>query len=289
MSLIAVIFGLLSGFFFGLTSHVQKSALAGTEVAMGAFLSVATMAGLLWLVAPFLIDPAWIFTGAALIFAACGLIFPAASQPLQVASVVKVGPALTSGIGSFAPLFAVTLAVMFLGEDLNTQGVLGIALMLAGLLLSALAPGAGIARGFPIWALLLPLGASAARGVVQPLTKYGFAEVNSAYFATLVMATVSTVILGIWLLSIRARRPLRTTRQGNQLFLVNGFVIGGGILSLQISISYGAVSLAAPLSSTTPLWTLLLGVLFFRNEKLTVRHLIMSLLVVAGVTLVVTR
>ncbi len=289
MELIAIGAGLASGLFFGLTSHVQKVAVAGSEVSVGAFISVATLAGLLWIAVPFFIDMSWFGTRAALIFAACGLIFPSASQRLQVASVVAVGPALTSAMGSFAPLFAVSLAVLFLGETLNLQGGLGIALMLAGLMISALGPGGGVRRSFPLIALMLPLGASMARGVVQPATKFGFAEINSAFFATLVMTTVAAVVLGLWMLADRARRPLRMTRAGNRMFVVNGFVIGGGILTLQVSISHGAVSLAAPLSSTTPLWTLLLGVLFFRNETLTWRHLVMALLVVLGVTLIVTR
>ena len=66
-------------------------------------------------------------------------------------------------------------------------------------------------------------------------------------------------------------------------------MIGGGILSLQLAIQFGDVSLAAPLSSTTPLWTLLLGVMFFRNERITTRHLIMAVLVALGAALVVSR
>lgn len=289
MDLIAAVFALLAALFFGLTSHVQKIAVQGTEVVVGAFLSVGTMALTLWLLAPFVIEFSWFHTRAAAIFAICGVVFPALSQRWQLISVQQVGPALTSAIGSLAPLFAVTLAVLFLGEHLNLQGALGIALMLAGLLVSARGPGKGIARGFPLIALLLPLGASLARGVVQPATKFGFEEVNSAFFASLIMSTVATFVLGLWMALAAKRAPLRWTNKGNLVFVINGLVICGGILSLQLAISFGTVSLAAPLASTTPLWTLLLGVLIFRNEHLTRRHLIMALLVCLGATLVVTR
>lgn len=287
--MIAAFFALVASLLFGLTSHIQKSALRGTDVAVGAFLSVGTMTVLCWIAAPFLIDWAWFETRAALIFAACGLIFPAASQRLQVASIVQVGPALTSAMGSFAPLFAVSLAIVCLGETLNLQGALGMALMLAGLLISAFGPGRGLPRGFPLVALALPLGASLARGIVQPATKHGFGDVDSAFFATLVMSTVATFVLGLWLLLDRRRGPLKSDRQGRALFILNGFVIGGGILTLHLAISYGSVSIAAPLASTTPLWTLLLGVLYFHNEVLTRRHLVMATLVVVGAILVVMR
>lgn len=289
MDVIAVVFALLSGVFFGLTAHVQKAALRGTDVSAGALISVATMTVALWAVAPFFVEWRWFTTEAAAIFAVCGIVFPAASQRLQVASVLQVGPTLTSALGSVAPLFAVTLAVMFLGERLNLVGALGIALMLAGLLLSALRPGGGSPRAFPVVMLLLPLGAALARGVVQPATKFGFIEVNSAFFATLVMSTVATGVLLAWMLADRARAPIRMTRRGNFHFMLNGLVIGAGILSLQVAISHGAVSLAAPLASATPLWTMAFGVMFFRNEHLTWRHLVMVLLVVTGAILVVTR
>lgn len=289
MDVIAVTSALLSGVFFGLTAHVQKTALQGTDVSAGALISVATMTAVLWVLAPFFIEWHWFATQAAAIFAVCGLVFPAASQRLQVAAVQQVGPTLTSALGSLAPLFAVTLAVLFLGETLNATGALGIALMLAGLLLSALKPGGGLPRAFPVVMLLLPLGAALARGVVQPATKYGSLEINSAFFATLVMSTVATVVLFFWMLADRTRRPIRMTRRGNRHFMLNGLVIGSGILSLQVAISHGAVSLAAPLASATPLWTLVFGVMFFRNEDLTWRHLVMVLLVVTGAILVVTR
>ena len=287
--MVAIICGLLSGLLFGLTAHVQRLALQDTEVAFGAFISILTMALGLWIMAPFLLDPAWLQSRALWTLALCGVMFPAMSQSLQVASVVRVGPAVTSGIGSVAPLFAVSLAVLFLGEHLNLQGALGIGVMLAGLLISTLGPGEGITRGFPLWALALPLGASAARGIVQPVTKYTMIEVPSAYFGALVMSTAAACVLGLWTLTVRARRPLRWSSLGNFYFIVTGLLVGGGILALQISIHLGSVSLAAPLSSTTPLWTLVLGLAFFRVERLTHRHLIMALLVVIGVTLVVTR
>lgn len=289
MNLLAIFFALLAGLLFGIVSHVQKTALRGTEVSIGALISVATMAAVFWAAAPFVIEWSWFNTRAALIFAACGIIFPAVSQRLQVASVVHVGPALTSAMGSFAPLFAVVLAVAFLGEQMNLQGSAGMALMLAGLLVSAIGPGRGLPRAFPLVALLFPLGASLARGVMQPTAKFGFAEIDSPFFATLVMSTVATSVLFLWMLKDRSNGPLRQSRTGNLFFVLNGFLIGGGILSLQLGISYGSVSLAAPLSSTSPLWTLLLGVLFFRNEHLTGRHLVMAVLVVAGAILVVTR
>jgi len=242
-----------------------------------------------WCVAPFLVDTAWWSTKAALIFAICGLFFPALSQPLSLKSVQVVGPNLSSAIGSCAPLFAAILATMFLGEVLGLQGVLGMTLLIAGLTLAALGPGKGIVRSWPLWALGLPIAASFFRGGAQALSKLGFEDLPSPFFATLVMMTVSSVILFLPFLRRQTRNRTHLTRRGAALFALNGIIAGGGILSLNAAISIGAVTIAAPLASTAPLWTLAYAAIFFRSERLTLRLLLIALIVVAGAILIVTR
>jgi drug/metabolite transporter (DMT)-like permease len=50
----------------------------------------------------------------------------------------------------------------------------------------------------------------------------------------------------------------------------------------------GAVAIVSPMAATTPLWTLLFGVTLFKRESLTIRHLLIALLVVAGGVLIIT-
>ena len=72
----ALILALCAAALFGLVPHIQRAALPHTDVRTGAAITVATMAAMFWLVAPFIVRPEWWFTQAALIFAACGLVFP---------------------------------------------------------------------------------------------------------------------------------------------------------------------------------------------------------------------
>ena len=51
----------------------------------------------------------------------------------------RVGPALTSALGSFSPLFAVLPAVAFLGEALTAPRLIAAALIIAGLVTMKLA------------------------------------------------------------------------------------------------------------------------------------------------------
>ena len=252
MTVAAALFALLAGALFGLASHVQKKGLAHIDDRTGTMISVATMVALFWLLSSALIDWRWWITEAALLFALCGLVFPAASQRLQIASVVRVGPNLTSAFGSFASVFAVLPAVLFPEETLTLQASLGLAIMIAALLVSALEPH-GPHRAWPLLALLLPLGASFVRGIVQPVAKAGMVEVPSPFFATLVMATVSAAVAGTALIG-RLRKPAgQNARRGYLWFAANGAAVGGGILSMQVALSLGDVIVAAPLVSTPPL------------------------------------
>ena len=288
MNLLPALSALAAGALFGLIVHIQQKGLDGTDALVGSFISVAAAAAMFWLLSPLFVDWTWWTTGAALLFALCGIVFPSMGQGLQVASVERIGPALTSAIGSFAPLFAVIPAVVFLHEEFGLQAAAGLALMIAGLVLTVLGP-RGIPRGWPAWALLLSLGAAAARGLIQPVTKVGFAEVDSPFFATLVMASVSTVVLGVMVAG--QKRPASTPgwKPGYGWFALSGVINGCGILALQFAISRGDVTVAAPFASTTPLWALVFGALFFRHERLGPRHGAVAILVVLGAVLIVTR
>ncbi len=277
---------LLAAALFGLVPHLQRAALPYTDVRTGALISIATATLALWLLAPFLIEWTWWFTAPALIFALCGLFYPAVSQTLALKA---VGPNLSSAIGSSAPLFAALFAVAFLGESLGIQGVGGMALLIAGLSIAAMGPGGGKVRTWALWALLLPVGAGFFRGIAQGVTKLGYADLPSPFFATLVMVSVSSVILSVGFARRSARARALQERRGNLLFALNGLVAGGGILALNAALSFGAVTIAAPLASTAPLWTLAYGLLVFKTEALSTRMLWIALIVVAGAALIVTR
>lgn len=283
------IFALVAAACFGFNVHIHQAALDDVDPWTGASVSVGATALLFWLAAPLALDPAWLLTPAALLFLGVGLLYPATAQTLQILSVTRVGPALSSALGSFTPLFAVIFAVSLQGERMTVQAVAGLALMICGLVLTAL-PRGGIRRTWPLIALALPLGASLARGINQPVTKAGLAMVASPWLATTLAATMSTLsLLLIVALRRRAGKTARRGRRGLGLFALSGGINGLGLLSLNTALGQGEVVAIAPLTSTAPLWSLAFGAFLFRREVLGPRHLLVALLVVAGGALILTR
>ena len=270
MDYVAPALALLSGAMFGFNVHIQHKGLAYTDALTGALVSVGAMAGLLWLLSPFVIEWHWWHSQAAFLFALCGLFFPAMGQRLSLISIAKIGPALTSAFGALTPFFAILPAVLFLGEIFRLQDAIGLAAIIAGMVLVAINRG-DIRRTWPLWALLLSVGASASRGIAQPIAKIGMVAVASPFFATLVMASVSTIVLGLFV-ALRKKQPSKSVpARGLFWFALGGATNGAGILILNTAINQGDISVAAPLATTAPLWTLLFGALIFRTERLGIK------------------
>jgi drug/metabolite transporter (DMT)-like permease len=287
--LLAAALALGAGALFGFNVHIHRKGLDGADGLTGAFLSVVSMATVFWLGAPFVIDWAWFATTGALIFAVSGIFFPAMGQTFQIFSVQRVGPALTSALGAFVPVLATLPAILFLGESFGPRSGLALALMVGGLVLSAV-PSRGFSRGWPLWVLVFPLGAATVRGFSQPAMKLGMETAPSPYFAALVTASVSAVVLALILFARdRGIRRLASSGSAVRWFMLSGVINGLGILSLNGALSMGSVTVVAPLASTTPLWTLLFGVLVFRRETLRPRNYLIAALVVSGAVILVTQ
>ena len=288
MDLTPTIFGLLAAALFGLLIHFQRRGLESCDPLIGAFISVLAMTTLLWILSPFFISFNWILSKAALIFFLGGLFFPASAQVAQAFSITKVGPAITSAMGAFAPFFAALPAIVFLDETWNAQLMIGMSIMTVGLILAAINSGT-FKRNWPIWVLLLPLGASLARGIIQPIVKVGLLEIPSPFLATLILGSASSFMLLVVLIISGKHKFLRSSLEGFKWFSISGIINAFGILSIMYAVYLGGVTLAAPLVATSPIWALLFGFLIFKNELLGLRHIFVATLVVIGSILIVIR
>ena len=288
MNFAAAFFALLAGAFFALSAFAQRRGLADTDGVTGALYSIGTMAACLWLVSPFFVDFAWFKEPTIWIFVLTGILFPASSQTAQIFSVQRLGPTLTSALGSLAPVFAVFPAILILGEDFSLQAGLGLGMIVVAMIYST-SGSKKLPRNWPIWALAFPLVASMSRGLTQPFTKLGLLDIPSPVFATMVQAMISLGVIYLVTSLPMNRKAHRVGAVGRKWFCITGILVSGGILSLNSAISFGEVLLVAPLASLVPLWALAFNVLIFKAETVDLRHLGVAVLVVMGVILITAR
>lgn len=284
--IVAILFAILSAILFALASIIAKYALAHLDDLTGAFISVLTMAVVFWCVAIWNLERDFWYSEAILYFVIAGLFLPALGQRFQILAVKYVGPTLTSAIGAFLPLFAILPAVIYLGETVTLFQSAGIILLVGGMILAAI--GRGVSwRKRAFYLLLLPLCATIVRAIAQPISKVGYNILAEPIFAMTVMATVSSLVVGVMLIVQGSPRRVLTFTRGHWLFALVGVVTGSGILAIQVSLIAGSVTLTASLSSLAPVFSVLLGVYIFKNERIFWWHGVVAVMVCMGTVFIV--
>lgn len=275
---------LAAAFGFALSAHIQNMAPTRASTQFGTLVLVGTQAAIYAVVACFVVAPAYWFTTAALLFAGAGLLRPTLSVTLWVEGIKRLGPTLNATLASIGPFFSAVVGVLVLGEQLTPMIAAGIALVICGAMVPALRT-RSIAYVFPLWALALPLGATALRNVGHAITKIGFAELPSPLFAALVATSVSLVVLSLRF--VATRQTIEGRLADYRYFLVSGSVTALAVYLFGVALELGQVITTAPILASSPLFAALLGYFVFGRETLGWRTLFTMALVVPGVVLIV--
>ena len=248
----------------------------------GAAIGVPSTTLMFWCLAPFLLDTGGFNPAAAGIFALVGLFFPAAVTLLTYTGNQRMGPTITSSVSCTTPMFALSGAILFLGEALTAGNVLGTAVIVLGMLLLTWSGGTR-ARSWPLWAISLPFAAAAIRALAQVLTKAGLTLWSNPYAAGLIGYTVSAAV--ILVVARAGGAPKVTDRRAVPWFVATGFFNGSSLFLMYVALSKGQVSMVSPIVATYPLFTLALSILVLRQDRVTPRLAAGAVLTVAGVAM----
>jgi len=278
---------LTSAVLFALSIQVQSLGLDLVDSRSGALINISATATMYWLLSPFFVKNSYWLAEATLLFALVGLFRPALSLNLAVAGVKILGPTLTSGLAATAPVFAAFFAIVLLDENITFPIAIGTGGVVAGIFVMATKPSAGQPRGWPLWAMLLPLGAAFFRAIGYPVTMIGFKELPDPFFAGLVSYSVSFLV-ALCLFRIQ-RRVFVKFSWGYGWFALAGLINGVSIYSLNTALKFGQLLTVAPIVACSPLFTIIIGWLFFKREIITWRMVVSISLVVSGIIVVVTQ
>lgn len=271
---------------FGLANQIQLVALRYMNVRSGTLIIVAAGFGFLLALSPTYLDPGTLTSPAMVWFALAGLIVPALSMTLHTWSIRLLSPAITSALTSTSPVFAITLALMFLDEQVSIDQVVGTAIIIGGIAFIALRS-RQTRSSWPLWALIIPLGAAACRALSHNVIKVGLNDLPAPMTAALLGSFVSLIVLGSWQLVGGHKMP--AWNPGYWWFGVGGVLNGIGLVGLNQALELGTVTLVAPLVSTTPAFTLLLGWLFFRQEVVAWQTILAIVAIFVGCLLIILR
>ena len=214
-------------------------------------------------------------------FFLAGLLAPGASQILFTLGIREIGASRTSVTVGAAPLVAVAIALVFLGEPVHVPLVIGaLAVVAGGVLLAAERDRPGHLRGR---GLLYAAGAAALFATRDNLVRalHGHASPETAAATTLV---AGTVVAALW-----ARRA-PTTRELRRLAPA-GVLFGLSYICLFEAYWRGRVTVVSPLVATESLWGVALAALLIRQTEGMGRKVALGalLVVVGGAVIGATR
>lgn len=284
----AVAQSLAASFLFAMGIHFLHLGLRHSDSRTGTLIDIGTTAAFYWLLSPFFLQRDYWLGSGFLIFAAVGLFRPVLSANLALVSVRRLGPTLTSTLTSTTPLFAALFGVLLLSEDLTLFITIGTLAVVAGTVVHTTGGRmqVGTTRPWPLWALVFPLGAAGLRSFAHVLIRMGLAFAPEPLFAGLVAYSVS-FLLALSIQGLRRKeRPVNWANPGLLWFAAAGIMHGLAVWSMNAALAQAPVSIVVPLVSTTPLFTLLLGLVLFRKEAVTLRQVAMVVMVVTGVILI---
>jgi drug/metabolite transporter (DMT)-like permease len=268
-----VALALLSAALFGGMTVALRPALArGDDPFVGALFTIAPALCVALVAAAVVGD--W-DVAAAWPFAVAGILAPGVSQILFTVAIRDAGPSRTSATVGMAPLFAVTFAVVLLGEPLVAGIALGSFLIVGGGVV--LASEKGRPDHVKTVGLVLALAAALVFALRDTLVRWVAVDSDVspelAISATLLAGTL-TILLAV----LVGRR--RASMQALPSFLPAGLLFGLSYVSLYEAFFRGRLSVVAPLVATESLWGVGLSAVFLRQIEGVGRRLVLGALVI---------
>lgn len=283
--MLAIVLGLLSSFCFAMAHILVNRGLSGMDYFTGVTLNVIVNTLLLWVSLIFFPGLSEIWQPANLIFVASGLLVPGFARFFIYKGIARLGASVSSCLISSAPVFAILSAFFFLKErpaPTTLAGALGI---VAGIVCLSWR---GQTKTWRTRDLAFPLIAAFFFAIRDNLVRFGLLIVRSPILGAAIAATTSAFTLGIFYVATSGHARLgQATSQGWLWFSASGFFHYLAYVFMYLAYNAGEVAIVSPLVNGSAIFVPALAYVLLRDiERITVRKVVATLLVVAGVFLI---
>jgi len=278
----AEVFAIASGLFTAINLTLLKKGLAQSNAITAIVISLTINVTVFWSFVLIALPVRDILNPALGIFVLVGLIQPGGTRFLAYLSVQKVGVAVTAPLRATTPLFSSLLAIIVLGEQLTLPVAIGTGLVVGGIITVSLRR-AHAGSWLNIYVLLTLLSSFVA-GSTQVIRKIGLAQIPMPILGAAVTTGTSLIVITLSILLSGKSSTLVFNRTSVWYFTLAGCTITMGVASVYMSLYLSDVVVVAPLSSLSPLFSLILAAIFLREvEVITLRVIVAACLIVAGV------
>jgi drug/metabolite transporter (DMT)-like permease len=284
-SILPILLSIGAAFFFGTNVVITRRGLNYLDAQAGSMVSIGSTVVFFLIFSPFWMRAEDWFSPGIFVFMIGGLLHPLTSQVMAFEANRRIGPTISATFCATAPFFATITAMIFLQESITFLIGFGSCMTIVGIITLSW-DRKGVAK-IVVPALILASGAAIIRGVNHTIGKFGLSLMPNPFMAGFVSFTVA-FIASILIYRLRTGylpRPVRLHRTGLWIFMLTGVLIGFAIWCMYGALFTGRVSVASPIISAFPMFTMLVAIIF-RQEVVTRRILAGVCLVVVGVVLI---
>jgi uncharacterized membrane protein len=216
-------------------------------------------------------------------FVLAGIIGTVAGRFLRFMAIQRLGAAIASPLNNLNPLVSTGLAILLLGEQVTLPILAGTVVIVAGATLLSMG---GRQVGFRAWHLVLPILSAFCFGVVAIFRKIALNDIG-AIAGTAINVTTALIVFTAFLIASSDRRALACDGRSLAYFVGAGLTENLSVFLTVVALGLGTVSVVTPLTSTSPIFVLLLSPLLLRGvERVTGRIVAGTVLIVLGVYLI---
>lgn len=271
---------------FGVSAVLLRRALQYSTPITATVVSVTFTAVATWLLAGVTQSLERMLTPAILPFALAGLIAPGIARLGVFVGVGRIGVGRSTAVAATSPLFAVGLAILFLGEQPSRLAVLGAACVVAGGVL--LAHRAQADRSWRRRDMVFPLVGAIGFALRDNISRVGFREFDAPLLAAAAAAGASCLVMWGVAAVMLSSGYIQASRRGLGLLALSGAVEGLAYVTMWQALAVSPVAVVSPLVNSYSIVTVALTALFLRDlERVSWRLALAAVLIVAGVALVI--
>jgi DME family drug/metabolite transporter len=268
---------------FGVAGVLLRRGLQHANPLSAAVVSITVTTAFVWLLTLLSTPVSRVFTWKIWPFLVAGLVAPGLARLMFFVGIDRIGVARAFSLMATAPLFAVVIAMAFLGERPPPLLLVG-ALAIAGgsmLLARRSQHEARWRRRDMIFPALGALGFA----LRDNLSRWGLRDYGDSLAAA--AAATLTSLLVMWICAGAWRAQLRLPRVSLMFFTLSGLCEGSAYLLMWRALAIGEVSVVSPLVNAHSIVAIALAAIFLRDlERVTWRIVLAAALIVAGVALV---
>jgi drug/metabolite transporter (DMT)-like permease len=195
----------------------------------------------------------------------------------------KVGTSRAVTLRSTHPIVSVVIGVTILQEQATPAILIGTLLVVAGIVMTSWQADEQIA-GFRWRHMLFPIGTALITGIVHPIRRYAMSISDEPLFFAAIVGVISLLCFSSTLTLTSIRERIVWNSNAFVPFIAAGVFETSAVLLMLTAFVSGPVVLVSPIAATSPIWTLLMSVVFLRDLERVNRYAVLgTFCVVAGV------